>query len=181
MKIAISLVHLFMCIMGFFQLLTGSKFHPIASLLLVVGYGCSGFSLLSIGGKIFKWIAIVTNSIFVVFSLVGIVHFAVTSPPIRWSIWYRGFGGVYNIRNSGRGNRKAIEKGSHKLSTRGEIWVLKLNLNSWIFLCTHMFLHKISWKTQLTFARLKPMRKLTIWNGLDFYSLSFDSGPPCGC
>ena len=80
MKIAISLVHFFMCIMGFFQLLTGSKFHPIASLLVVVGYGCSGFSLLSVGGKIFKWIAIVTNSIFVVFSLVGIVHFAVTSP-----------------------------------------------------------------------------------------------------
>ena len=80
MKIAISLVHFFMCIMGFFQLLTGSKFHPIASLLVVVGYGCSGFSLLSVGGKIFKWIAILTNSIFVVFSLVGIVHFAVTSP-----------------------------------------------------------------------------------------------------
>lgn len=80
MKITISLIHFFMCIMGVFQLLTGSKFHPIVSLLVVVGYGCSGFSLLSIGGKIFKWIAIVTNSIFVVFSLVGIVHFAFISP-----------------------------------------------------------------------------------------------------
>ena len=80
MKIAVCLVHFFMCIIGIFQLLAGSKFHPIASLLVVVGYGCSGFSLLSIGGKIFKWIAIVTNSIFVVFSLVGIVHFAIISP-----------------------------------------------------------------------------------------------------
>jgi len=42
--------------------------------------GLLGLSLLSIGGKIFKWIAIVTNSIFVVFSLVGIVHFAIISP-----------------------------------------------------------------------------------------------------
>jgi hypothetical protein len=105
--------------MGIFQLLTGSKFHPIVSLLVVVGYGCSGFSLLSIGGKIFKWIAIVTNSIFVVFSLVGIVYFAVISPLIRWNIRYRGIGGMYNLRSSGRGNHKAIEKGSLKLSTRG--------------------------------------------------------------
>ena len=80
MKIAVCLVHFFMCIIGIFQLLSGSKFHPIASLLVVVGYGCSGFSLISIGGQIFKWIAIVTNSIFVVFSLVGIVHFSIISP-----------------------------------------------------------------------------------------------------
>jgi len=80
MKIAICLIHFFMCIMGIFQLLAGSKYNPAITLLLVVGYGCSGFSLLSIGGKIFKWIAIVTNSIFVVFSLVGIVHFAIISP-----------------------------------------------------------------------------------------------------
>lgn len=69
-----------MCIMGIFQLLAGGKYNPSITLLLVVGYGCSGFSLLSIGGGIFKWIAIVTNSIFVVFSLVGIVYFAVISP-----------------------------------------------------------------------------------------------------
>ena len=80
MKIAFCLIHFFMCIMGIFQLLAGSKYNPAITLLLVVGYGCSGFSLLSIGGKIFKWIAIVTNSIFVVFSLVGIVHFAIISP-----------------------------------------------------------------------------------------------------
>ena len=80
MKIAVSLIHFLMCILGIFQLLAGSKFHPTYSLLLVVGYACSGFSLLSIGGKIFKWIAIATNSIFVVFSLVGIVYFAVISP-----------------------------------------------------------------------------------------------------
>ena len=80
MKIAISLIHFLMCILGIFQLLAGSEFHPTYSLLVVVGYGCSGFSLLSIGGKIFKWIAIATNSIFVVFSVVGIVYFAVISP-----------------------------------------------------------------------------------------------------
>ena len=80
MKIAISLIHFLMFILGIIQLLAGSKFHPIGSLLLVVGYGCSGFSLLSIGGQIFKWIAFVTNSIFVVFSLVGIVYFAIISP-----------------------------------------------------------------------------------------------------
>ena len=80
MKIAVSLSHFFMFIIGIFQLLAGSEFHPTYSLLLVDGYGCSGFSLLSIGGKIFKWIAIATNAIFVVFSLVGIVYFAVISP-----------------------------------------------------------------------------------------------------
>ena len=80
MKIAICLIHFFMSIMGVFQLLAGSKFHPAIPLLLVVGYGCSGFSLISIGRELFKWIAIVTNSIFVVFSLVGIVHFAIISP-----------------------------------------------------------------------------------------------------
>jgi hypothetical protein len=57
MKIAVSLIHFFMFIIGIFQLLAGSEFHPTYSLLLVDGYGCSGFSLLSIGGKIFKWIA----------------------------------------------------------------------------------------------------------------------------
>ena len=80
MKIVISLVHFFMCIIGTIQQLAGSEYNPAIPLLLVVGYGCSGFSLLSVGGKIFKWIAIVTNSIFVVFSLVGIVHFAIISP-----------------------------------------------------------------------------------------------------
>ena len=69
-----------MSIMGVFQLLAGSKFHPAIPLLLVVGYGCSGFSLISIGRELFKWIAIVTNSIFVVFSLAGIVHFGIISP-----------------------------------------------------------------------------------------------------
>ena len=77
---AISLIHFFMCILAIFQLLAGGKYNPAINLLLVLGYGCSGFSLLTIGGEIFKWIAIATNSIFVVFSVVGIVYFAVISP-----------------------------------------------------------------------------------------------------
>jgi len=51
MKIAISLIHFFMCILGIFQLLAGGKYNPAITLLLVLGYGCSGFSLLSVGGK----------------------------------------------------------------------------------------------------------------------------------
>ena len=80
MKIATSLIHFFMCIMGVFQLLAGSKFHPAISLSLVIGYGCSGFSLVSIGRELFKWIAIVTNSIFVLFSLAGMVYSGIISP-----------------------------------------------------------------------------------------------------
>ena len=167
MKIAISLVHFFMCIMGFFQLLTGSKFHPIASLLVVVGYGCSGFSLLSVGGKIFKWIAIVTNSIFVVFSLVGIVHFAVTSPLSGGVFDTVALVGCVIFGIVGGVTVKLLKKVHTNSPREVKIWVLKLNLNPWIFLCTHMFLQKISWKTQLTFARVKPMRKINYlkWNG----------------
>ena len=80
MKIAVSLIHFLMCLLGVFQIISGSEFHTAISFPLVIGYGCSGFSLMSIGGQIFKSITIVTNTVFVVFSMIGLVYFAIISP-----------------------------------------------------------------------------------------------------
>ena len=79
-RIAISIIHFLMFSLALFQLIAGSKYHPAISLLLVIGYGCSGFSLFSIGGVIFRWIAFAQNSILLVLASLGTVYFSIISP-----------------------------------------------------------------------------------------------------
>jgi type II secretory pathway component PulF len=47
---------------------------------MVIGYGCAGFSLLSIEREIRKWIAFITNTTFVIYGLIGMVYLAVILP-----------------------------------------------------------------------------------------------------
>ena len=110
MKIAVSLIHFLMCLLGVFQIISGSEFHTAISFPLVIGYGCSGFSLMSIGGQIFKSIAIVTNIVFVVFSMIGLVLFCHNIAHLGWSIRYRGIDGLYNHRSGWRIHHKTTKK-----------------------------------------------------------------------
>ena len=47
---------------------------------MVIGNGCAGFSLLLIRGEICKWIAFITNAVFVIFGVVGLVYFTAILP-----------------------------------------------------------------------------------------------------
>jgi type II secretory pathway component PulF len=47
---------------------------------MIIGYGCAGFSLLSIEREIRKWIAFITNTTFVIYGLIGMVYLAVILP-----------------------------------------------------------------------------------------------------
>ena len=47
---------------------------------MVIGYGCAGFSLLSIEREIRKWISFITNTTFVIYGLIGMVYLAVILP-----------------------------------------------------------------------------------------------------
>jgi hypothetical protein len=47
---------------------------------MVIGYDRAGFSLLLIGVEICKWIAFITNAVFVIFGVVGLVYFTAILP-----------------------------------------------------------------------------------------------------
>ena len=80
LKILLVIIHFLMFSLCLFQLIAGNQFSTVILCFLVIGYGCSGFSLLSIGGQIFKWIAFIMNAIYLVFCLVGLIYFAIISP-----------------------------------------------------------------------------------------------------
>ena len=80
MKIAVSIIHFLMFGIGVTKLISGRSYNQVIVCLLVIGYGCAGFSLLSIEGEIFKRIALITNAVFVIFVVVGLVYFTAILP-----------------------------------------------------------------------------------------------------
>ncbi len=80
MKIAVSIIHFLMFGIGVTKFISGGSYNQVIVCLLVIGYGCSGLRLLSIGGQIFKLVALITNAAFVIFGVVGLVYFTVILP-----------------------------------------------------------------------------------------------------
>lgn len=80
MKIAVSIIHFLIFGIGVITLISGGSYNQVIVCLLVIGFGCANFSLLSIGREIRKWIALLNNTTFVIYGLVGMVYLAVILP-----------------------------------------------------------------------------------------------------
>ena len=80
MKIVVRMIHFSMFGIGVPKLISKGTCNQVIVGLLVTGYGYANFSLLSIGREIFKWIALKSNSAFVIFGVVGLVSFTAITP-----------------------------------------------------------------------------------------------------